>query len=99
MVIMILLFALVIIAFMDYYLHNSDMTIESHSNKIEIHLTQTESFKVTLEATGSTTKIAGRLNGKIYARKSFCILKSVQYAGPLYYYYPYPDYEPFGVIL
>lgn len=47
--------------FMDYYMHNSDMTIELHSNTVDIHFTQTESFKVTLVDTGSETKTAGRL--------------------------------------
>ncbi len=47
--------------FMDYYTHNSDMTIELNSNKIDIHYTQTESFRVTLVDTGLNTKTAGRL--------------------------------------
>jgi len=47
--------------FMDYYMHNSDMTIELKSNKVDIHYTQTESFKVTLVDTGLGTKTAGRL--------------------------------------
>ena len=47
--------------FMDYYMHNSDMTIELHSNKVDIHYTQTESFSVTLVDTGAHTKTAGRL--------------------------------------
>jgi glucose-1-phosphate cytidylyltransferase len=47
--------------FMDYYMHNSDMTIELESNKVNIHYTQTESFKVTLVDTGGNTKTAGRL--------------------------------------
>ncbi len=47
--------------FMDYYMHNSDMTIELGSNKVDIHYTQTESFKVTLVDTGVHTKTAGRL--------------------------------------
>jgi glucose-1-phosphate cytidylyltransferase len=47
--------------FMDYYMHNSDMTIELDSNKVNIHYTQTESFKVTLVDTGGNTKTAGRL--------------------------------------
>ncbi len=46
---------------MDYYMHNSDMTIELHSNKVDIHFTQTEWFKVTLVDTGLNTKTAGRL--------------------------------------
>ncbi len=47
--------------FMDYYMHNSDMTIELGSNKVDILYTQTESFKVTLVDTGLNTKTAGRL--------------------------------------
>jgi glucose-1-phosphate cytidylyltransferase len=47
--------------FMDYYMHNSDMTIELESNKVNIHYTQAESFKVTLVDTGGNTKTAGRL--------------------------------------
>jgi glucose-1-phosphate cytidylyltransferase len=47
--------------FMDYFMHNSDMTIELNSNKLDIHYTQTESFKVTLVDTGLNTKTAGRL--------------------------------------
>jgi glucose-1-phosphate cytidylyltransferase len=47
--------------FMDYYMHNSDMTIELESNKVNIHYTQAESFKVTLVDTGLDTKTAGRL--------------------------------------
>jgi glucose-1-phosphate cytidylyltransferase len=47
--------------FMHYYLHNSDLTIELGSNKIDVHYTHTESFKVTLVDTGLNTKTAGRL--------------------------------------
>jgi glucose-1-phosphate cytidylyltransferase len=47
--------------FMNYYMHNSDMTIELNSNKVDIHYTHTESFKVTLVDTGQNTKTAGRL--------------------------------------
>jgi glucose-1-phosphate cytidylyltransferase len=47
--------------FMQYYLHNSDITIELGSNKLDIHYSNTESFKVTLVDTGLTTKTAGRL--------------------------------------
>ena len=47
--------------FMHYYLHNSDITIEVGNNKIEVHSTNTESFKVTLVDTGLDTKTAGRL--------------------------------------
>jgi glucose-1-phosphate cytidylyltransferase len=47
--------------FMHYFLHNSDITIELVSNKVEIHDTTTEAFKVTLVETGLDTKTAGRL--------------------------------------
>ncbi len=47
--------------FMHYFLHNSDITIELGNNKVEIHDTNTEEFKVTLVETGLNTKTAGRL--------------------------------------
>ncbi len=47
--------------FMHYYLHNSDITIEVGSNQLEVHNTNTESFRVTLVETGLNTKTAGRL--------------------------------------
>jgi len=47
--------------FMDYYMHNSDMTVDLNSNKVNIHYTQAESFNVTLIDTGLNTKTAGRL--------------------------------------
>jgi glucose-1-phosphate cytidylyltransferase len=47
--------------FMHYFLHNSDITIDVANNKMEIHDTNTEAFKVTLVETGANTKTAGRL--------------------------------------
>jgi len=47
--------------FMHYFLHNSDITIELENNKVEVHGTHNESFKVTLVDTGQHTKTAGRL--------------------------------------
>jgi len=47
--------------FMHYYMHNSDITIELNSNKMDVHYTGTESFNVTLIDTGLSTKTAGRL--------------------------------------
>ncbi len=47
--------------FMNYYLHNSDITIEVNKNKLDVHYSNTESFKVTLVDTGLETKTAGRL--------------------------------------
>lgn len=47
--------------FMQYYLHNSDITIELGKNKLDVHYTAAESFTVTLVDTGLNTKTAGRL--------------------------------------
>jgi glucose-1-phosphate cytidylyltransferase len=47
--------------FMNYYMHNADVSIDLGKNKIEIHTSHSESFKVTLVETGLNTKTAGRL--------------------------------------
>ena len=47
--------------FMQYFIHNSDITIELGSNKLDVHYTNTDPFKVTLVDTGLSTKTAGRL--------------------------------------
>jgi len=47
--------------FYNYYLYNSDVTIELANNKIEVHYAPTESFKITLIDTGLNTNTAGRL--------------------------------------
>jgi glucose-1-phosphate cytidylyltransferase len=47
--------------FMHYFIHNSDITIDLGDNKVEVHGTNTESFKVTLVDTGLDTKTGGRL--------------------------------------
>ena len=47
--------------FMNYFLHNSDITIDLTNNKTEILGTSSEPFKVTLVETGLNTKTAGRL--------------------------------------
>jgi len=47
--------------FMNYFLHNSDVTFDVANNKMEVHGSNTESFKVTLVETGANTKTAGRL--------------------------------------
>ena len=47
--------------FFNYYLHNSDVTIELAKNSIEVHYSNTESFKVTLIDTGLKTNTAGRI--------------------------------------
>ena len=47
--------------FFNYYLHNSDITIELKDNKMAVHNSNAEDFKVTLVDTGLHTKTAGRL--------------------------------------
>jgi len=47
--------------FLNYYLYNSDVTIELEKNKIDVHFSNTESFKVTLADTGVHTNTAGRI--------------------------------------
>ncbi len=47
--------------FMHYFMHNSDVTVELGNNKVDVHYSNSESFKVTLVDTGLTTKTAGRL--------------------------------------
>jgi len=47
--------------FYNYYLHNSDVTIDLSNNKIDIHQSDSEPFKVTLIDTGLHTNTAGRI--------------------------------------
>ncbi len=47
--------------FMNYFLHNSDITVDVAKNSMEIHDSSSENFKVTLVDTGLNTKTAGRL--------------------------------------
>jgi glucose-1-phosphate cytidylyltransferase len=47
--------------FSNYFLHNSDVTIDVKNNSIQVHSTVTENFKITLIDTGLETKTAGRL--------------------------------------
>ena len=47
--------------FLNYFLYNSDVTIDLASNDIEIHKSFADNFKVTLVETGLETKTAGRL--------------------------------------
>jgi len=47
--------------FLNYYLYNSDVTIDIQTNELEVHLSNTESFKVTLVDTGLLTNTAGRI--------------------------------------
>jgi glucose-1-phosphate cytidylyltransferase len=47
--------------FMNYFLHNADITIDLQNNKTIIHGSNSEAFNVTLVETGLNTKTAGRL--------------------------------------
>ncbi len=47
--------------FINYYLYNSDITVEVGSNSLEVHYSTSESFKVTLIDTGNDTNTAGRI--------------------------------------
>lgn len=47
--------------FLNYYLYNSDVTIELDKNKLDVHFSNSESFKVTLVDTGLNTNTAGRI--------------------------------------
>lgn len=47
--------------FTNYFLYNSDMTVDLSNNNIEIHNTNSENFKITLVDTGLETMTAGRL--------------------------------------
>lgn len=47
--------------FLNYYLYNSDVTIELEKGHVDVHFSNSESFKVTLVDTGLTTNTAGRI--------------------------------------
>jgi len=47
--------------FANYFLHQSDVTIDLANNKIEIHNSESENWKVTLVETGVDTNTAGRI--------------------------------------
>ena len=48
--------------FMNYFLHNSDVTVDLKNNDVQVHTTKSEPFKVTMVDTGLETMTAGRLN-------------------------------------
>ena len=47
--------------FLNYYLYNSDVTIELDTNNVHVHLSNSEAFKITLVDTGLNTNTAGRI--------------------------------------
>jgi glucose-1-phosphate cytidylyltransferase len=60
--------------FANYYLHNSDLTIDLASNKTEIHAATSEPWRVTLLDTGDETMTGGRLKrvGRYLGDEDFC---------------------------
>jgi glucose-1-phosphate cytidylyltransferase len=47
--------------FSNYFLHNSDITIDLRNNQLVVHNSKVDSFKVTLVDTGMNTNTAGRI--------------------------------------
>lgn len=47
--------------FLNYYFHNSDITIDLENNSTNVHNSTNENFKITLVDTGYSTNTAGRL--------------------------------------
>jgi glucose-1-phosphate cytidylyltransferase len=61
--------------FLNYYLYNSDVTVELEKNKVDVHFSNSESFKVTLVDTGLNTNTAGRIKKiqKYVANETFML--------------------------
>lgn len=47
--------------FLNYHIHNSDISIDVKKNDLEIHSTDVDDFKITLVDTGEYTNTAGRI--------------------------------------
>lgn len=52
--------------FLNYYVYNSDITVNLLTNSFEVHRSNTEKFRVTLVDTGLNTQTAGRLKRAIH---------------------------------
>lgn len=61
--------------FSNYFLHNADVTFDIKNNKMEVHTTNAEPWKVTLVETGENTMTGGRLKRvKDYiGNETFCL--------------------------
>jgi glucose-1-phosphate cytidylyltransferase len=61
--------------FLNYFLYNSDITVELTNNKVDVHFANTESFTVTLVDTGLQTNTAGRIKKikKYVANETFML--------------------------
>lgn len=60
--------------FSNYYLHNTDITVNVRTNKVKVHKKNTEPWKITLVDTGENSLTGDRIR-KIepYVGKSFCL--------------------------
>ena len=59
--------------FANYFLHNSDITLDLSTNSIEVHSKKAEPWKITLLDTGEKTLTGGRLaRVKNYINDTFC---------------------------
>ena len=47
--------------FVNFFLHQSDFTVDLHNNQIEIHKSNVESWKITLVDTGLNSMTGGRI--------------------------------------
>jgi len=61
--------------FLNYYFHNCDVTCELSNNKVDIHESLVEPWKVTLINTGENTMTGGRLKRieKYLSNETFCL--------------------------
>ncbi|MCC2677652.1 MAG: rfbF [Pseudobdellovibrio sp.] len=61
--------------FANYFLHMSDVTFDLKNNKMEVHHSESESWKVTLVDTGETTMTGGRIKRvkKYIGDEDFCM--------------------------
>jgi glucose-1-phosphate cytidylyltransferase len=60
--------------FANYFLHQSDVTIDMATNKIEVHHKKAEPWKITLVDTGEETQTGGRLKRVAdYVDGDFCM--------------------------
>ena len=61
--------------FVNYYLHNSDVTVDLSNNEIEVHKSISEPWRVTLLYTGRNTLTGGRLKkaSRIIGKERFML--------------------------
>lgn len=62
--------------FINYFYHNSDITVDLSKNEVAIHRAQAEPWRVSLIETGETTQIGGRIKRILpYVRndEAFCL--------------------------